>query len=245
MKKNLTILTAILITLFSIQAKAQDDDIDNQAKGYFGFLTGFSTPLGAYASTNYSNNNAGFAQTKLFAGFDAAFYLHKNFGIGITFTYQDQGELTTNDVQNLANGYNNSFGKEETTVTAVGRFQNVNLLAGPQYSFVQKKFTLDLRAEAGVIKSFDTPDISVVFPYASNGLEFYQFNSSSLAVAYGGSVSLRYAFSDAWDVGFRVNYVNTNDLKIENSGNPNTGDRFQTQLPVNVLQTSLSIMVKF
>ena len=245
MKKNLTVLTAILITLFSIQAKAQDDDLDNQAKGYFGVLGGFSMPLGAYKSTNYNNNNAGFAQTGLMAGLDAAFYLHKNFGIGITFTYQDQGELTTNDDQNLANGYNNSFGKEQTTVTSVGRYQSVNLLAGPQYSFVRKKFTLDLRADAGVIKNFATPSLIVVFDYASNGETFNQFSSQSLAVAYGGSASLRYAFSDAWDVGFRINYVNTNDLKIENAGNPNTGGRFQTQLPVSVLQSTLSIMVKF
>jgi len=171
--------------------------------------------------------------------------VHKNFGFGVTFTYQDQGELDAADAQNIANGYNSFFGKEQTTATTVGRYQNINLLAGPQYSFVIKKFTLDLRADAGVIKSFQTPTITVVFDYASNGETFTQFSSGSLAVAYGGSASLRYAFSDAWDVGFRINYVDTNGLKIENTGNPDTGGRFQTQLPVNVLQSTFSILLKF
>jgi hypothetical protein len=246
MKKTLTILTAIFITLFSLTAKAQDDDIDNQAKGYFALIGGVSDPLGAYASTSYSNNKSGFAQLGAVSGFDMAFYLHKNFGIGITGTFQDQGELNASDLINLATGYNNSFFKDETSVTSVNRYQSISLLAGPQYSFVHKKFTLDLRADAGVLKSFSTPSLTIVFDYSPNdGQSYYQLSSGSLAFAYGASAGLRYSFSDAWDVGFKINYVNTNGLKIENSGNPDDTGRFQTTLPVNVLQASLGIMLKF
>jgi opacity protein-like surface antigen len=246
MKKTLTIITAIFITLFSIKAQAQDDDIDNQARGYFGFIGGLSAPIGAYGSTNYYNNSSGYAKASGMGGFDMAFYLHKNLGIGITFTYQDQGELNSNDVLNLANGYNNSFFKDETTIAAVDRYENLNLLAGPQYSFVHKKFTLDLRADAGVMKSISTPSLIIVFDYSSNaGQSYYQLSSGSLAFAYGASAGLRYAFSDSWDVGFKINYVNTNGLKIENSGDAGQTGRYQTSLPVNVVQASLGIMVKF
>jgi hypothetical protein len=231
MKKTLTILSIVFISLFSLTAKAQDDDIDYQARGYFALIGGVSKPLGNYASTNYSNNKAGFAQDGLMTGFDVAFYLHKNFGIGITATYQDQGELNASDVINLANGYNSSFLKDQTTIAAQGRYQSFNFLAGPQYSFVRKKFTLDLRVDAGVIKSLATPDLTIVFDYSTNaGDTFYQYSSGSLAVAYGASAGLRYAFSDAWDVGFKLNYVNTNGLKIENSGDSGDTGRFQTDL---------------
>src|ERR1700722_14849357 len=152
MKKNFTILSAILITLFSLTAKAQDDK--PEAKSYMALFGGLSIPTGSYASTAYSNNNSGFAKKGETFGFDFGIYLHKNLGIGITLAYQDQGELDSTDVQNLANGYNSSFFKNQTSVTAVGRHTNLTFMAGPQYSFLYKNFTFDLRAQAGVIKSF-------------------------------------------------------------------------------------------
>ena len=125
MKKNFTILSAVLITLFSLNAKAQDEV--TQAKSYLGLTGGFSTPASNFGQSNYSNNNAGFAKKGTMLGLDAGIYLYKNFGIGITFSYQDQGELTGADAQNLANGYLASFGKDESNVTAVNRYQNLNL----------------------------------------------------------------------------------------------------------------------
>src|SRR5271165_7009060 len=104
MKKNLTILSAILITLFSLNVKAQDDKPN--AKSYLSIFGGVSKPLSNFAQSVYSNNSAGFAKNGPTIGLDAGIYLYKNLGIGITFSYQDQGELTTADAQNLANGYN-------------------------------------------------------------------------------------------------------------------------------------------
>jgi hypothetical protein len=246
MKQTLTILSVIFISLFSLTAKAQDDDIDYQARGYFGLIGGVSKPLGVYSSTNYYNNKAGFAQDGLMTGFDMGFYIHKNFGIGATITFQDQGQLNASDVIKLANGYNASFNNDETTVVSVNRYQSINLLVGPQYSFVRKKFTLDLRVDAGVIKSLATPYLTIVYDYSINaGQTYYQLSSGSLAVAYGASAGLRYAFSDAWDVGFKLNYVNTNSIKIENTGTSDETGRYQTSLPINVLQGTFAIMLKF
>jgi opacity protein-like surface antigen len=244
MKKNFTILSAILITLFSLNAKAQDED--TQARSYMAIIGGFSKPLGNYASTNYSNNSAGFAQTGTTFGLDFGIYLHKNFGIGITLAYQDQNELTTNDVQNLANGYNASFGKDEASVTSVNRFTNINLMAGPQYAFLFKKFTLELRADAGVIKSISTPSLTIVFDYSPDADQnFYQLNSGAISFAYGGSAGLRYSLSDSWDVGIKFNYIESSGLKIENSGNPGTIGRFQTNMPINLFQSTLGMTLKF
>lgn len=144
MKKNLTILTAVLITLFSLNVKAQDDN--PQAKSYMAFFGGISHPLGSYGSTDYSNNNSGYAKNGPTLGFDWGIYLHKNLGIGITFSYQDQGELSAEDAQNLATGYLASFDKNESNVTSQGRYQTAILMAGPNIHSCIK----DLRLISGL-----------------------------------------------------------------------------------------------
>ena len=244
MKKNFTILSAVLITLSSLNVKAQDDK--PQAKSYLGLLGGMSAPVNNFGQSNYSNNSAGFAKKGNTIGLDAGIYLRKNFGIGVTFTYQDQGELNATDVQNLANGYNTSFAKNETYVTAVDRYENVNLMAGPQYSFLYKRFTLDLRASAGVIKSISTPSLGVVFDNSSNSATYLnQLSSGSTAFAYGGSAGLRFSLGDSWDVGLKCNYINSDGLTIKNTNNPGTVGRFVTKQPITEIQTTLGIAVKF
>ena len=245
MKKHLTILSAILITLFSLTAKAQDDK--PQAKSYLAFLGGISTPTGSFASTSYSNNSSGFAKTSVTLALDGAVYVYKNLAIGATFSFQDQGELTQADDQNLANGYNNSFIKNQTSVTSVNRYHNLNLMGGPQYTFLYKNFALDIRADAGVIKSASTPSTIIIFDYSSNsGQTYNQLSSGALAFAYGGSAGLRYTLSDAWDVGLRVNYVTSNGIKISNTGgDAGTVGRFQTNLPISEVQTTIGFTLKF
>jgi hypothetical protein len=245
MKKNFTILSALLITLFSLTAKAQDDK--PVAKSYMTFLGGLSIPTGDYSSNDYANNNAGFAHKGETYGLDFGIYLHKNFGIGITLAVQDQGELDSTQTQSLANGYNSSFFKNQTSVTSVGRYSNLILMAGPQYTFLHKNFTLDLRVSAGVIKSFTTPATTIVFDYSSNsGQTYYQESSGAVAFAYGASINLRYSLSDSWDVGIKLNYVDSPGLKISNTGgDAGTVGRFQTNMPVTLIQPTLGMTLKF
>jgi hypothetical protein len=244
MKKNLTILSAIFITLFSLTAKAQDEV--TYAKSYMTFLGGLSVPYNDFSSTNYSNNNAGFAKRGPVFGLDAGIYLYKNFALGLSVSYQDQGELTYNDAVNLANGYTASFNKNVTTLTAVNRYQSLNLMAGPQYSILYKKFTFDLRASVGLIKSFSTPYISVNFDNSTETADnFYQLSSKGTSFAYSGSAGLRYSLGDSWDVGLKFNYIKCDGIKIENTGNDGTVGRFQTTLPITELQSTLGITLKF
>jgi len=240
MKKTLTILSAVLFLFISFNAKAQDDK--PYVKSYIGLLGGLSFPGGDFGKADYGNNSAGYAKRGATFGLDGAFYLYKNLGIGITFSFQDQGELNTADAQNLSDGYNASYNRDQTTVTAVNRYHNINLLAGPQYSFVINKFIIDLRASAGVIKSISTPNVSVVFD-DSDGITLTQLNSTGLAFAYGGNVGLRYSFSENWDIGLRANYVNSSSgINISNTGHPDdTTGRNVLKQPISELQTTLGI----
>ncbi len=244
MKKNFTILSLVLITLFSLNVKAQDEH--PQAKSYLGLIGGLSIPNGSFGQANYSNNTAGFAKKGGMLGLDAGIYLYKNFGIGIIFSYQDQGELSALDAASLANGYNTSYGKDETNVTTVDRYQNINLMVGPQYTFLYKSFALDLRASAGIIKSIATPSYGVVFDYSNNKATYLnQISSRGDTFAYGASIGFRYSLSDSWDIGLKGNYISSNGIKIENSGPFSTAGRWQTNLPISVIQTTLGISVKF
>jgi hypothetical protein len=247
MKQTLTILSAtLIITLFSLTTKAQD--AYEQPKSYLSFMGGISSPVGVFKSSDYYNNNAGFAKGGVVFGFDGAIYVYKNLAIGYNFTYQDQGELTQNDAQALANGYNADFNKNTTTVTTNGRYESVNFMLGPQYTFRHKSFFLDLRAAAGFLKSAATPSTSIEFDAYSgtaDDITLKQLNSTALAFAYGASGSLRWSFSDAWDIGIKEGFINTNGIKIVNSNNDGTIGRFQTRQPVALLQTTFSITLRF
>ena len=249
MKKTLTILSAILVTIISLNANAQDKDPGepkDYTKSYLTLFGGVSTPIGNFGSYNYANNSAGFAKRGVTIGLDAADYLYKNWAFAASFSFQDQGELSYNDALNLATGYNTDFNKDNTTVTTVGRYHNYMLLGGPQYSFTYKKFILDIRAQAGAIKSTSTPTVSAVFDNLTSIEQGYnQLSSSALTFAYGGSVGLRWSFSDNWDIGLKGNYVNSEGITILNSNNPATGGRFVRLQPITVFQTTFGITLRF
>jgi len=245
MKKNLTILSVTLIfVLFSFTIKAQD--AYEQPKSYLTFLAGVSSPMGDFKLADYYNNKAGFAKVGPTFGFDGAIFVYKNWSIGYNFTYQDQSELTQNDANALSAGFNSDFNKNTTTVTTVDRYESLNFMAGPQYTFTRGKFFIDVRASAGVLKSIATPSYGVNFDYSTNPYTVItQFSSSSLPFAYGASAALRYSFSDAWDVSIKENFINTTGIKIEYNDDPGTIGRFQTRQPVALLQTTIGITLRF
>jgi opacity protein-like surface antigen len=119
-------------------------------------------------------------------------------------------------------------------------------MAGPQYSFVHDKFTLDLRAEAGIIKSTSTPSFIILFDNSTTTTDaIEQHSSQGKAFAYGGSAGLRYSFTDNWDIGLKANYINSSGIAISNANNPGTTGRFVTKQPISELQTTLGITFKF
>jgi hypothetical protein len=244
MKKIFTILSVALISLISFHAKAQNAD-DNTVKSYIGVIGGASIPLGNYSHGDFFNDAAGMAKNGVTVGLDGAYYFAKNFGIGATFSFQDQGELSATDVQNLSNGYNAAFNKDITTVVAVNRYHNFNLLLGPQYSinsFIFKKLGVDLRLSAGLIKSTSTPSLTVYFDGSTDAATaIHQLSSESKAFAYGGSAGFRYPLGDKWNLTLRGSYVKSDGFTIGNTNNDGEGGRFVSKTPVTEVETTLGI----
>ncbi len=248
MKKILTV-SVLILSISILKTQAQDKDIPVYPKGYLNFNGGVSLPTSDFGKNDYNDNKAGFAKPGVTLGVEGAYYFYKNLGLVVSFSFQDQGELSTADAQELATGYNTDFGKDQTSVTGNNRYHNVTLLAGPQYSFLYKKFTLDLHAQAGLVKSYGTPDVVVEFDNTtSNTPDLEQFSVGGKKFAYGGGINLRFALSDGIDIGLRSNYVNTNAFSIRNSGhtgpNANIG-RLVTSLPFTFIQTAIGFTIKF
>lgn len=247
MKKTLTLIS--IITLISFYAKAQDSEPKEYVKSYIALIGGYSNPMGDLSKKDYNNNQAGFAKRGATFGLEGAVYVYKNLAIGALFSFQDQGELTTPDVQTLADGYNNILKVNSTLVQGVNRYHSLNFMGGPQYSFTYHKFILDVRADAGIIKSSSTPELTIYVTGANNSSQtITQHSSKSSAFAYGGNAGLRWEFAEGWDIGLRLNYVKSDGLKILTDGDTsalgNTG-RFVSKQPITELQTTFGIGVHF
>jgi hypothetical protein len=240
MKKKLILLAAAFIALITFSAKAQ-------VKSYIGISGGISTPIGDFAQSDYGtiyheNNKAGYAKTGATFALDGAFYIHQtNWAIAGIISYQDQGQLSAKDVQNLSSGYTDGFGVDQSAVTSTKRYQNLNILVGPQYSFIFSKLTLDLRAVAGVIKSFSTPEIDIVLTDDDKNYPFTQHSSTASAFAYGGSAGLRYSLGKCLGIALRENYVASSGITITNDNRNNNAGRLVTSQPISEFQTTLGL----
>ncbi|MFI5162907.1 MAG: outer membrane beta-barrel protein [Sphingobacteriales bacterium] len=236
MKKVFTIVFLATI-IFAFSAKAQ-------VKSYIAISGGMSNPLGSYGSTDYSNNQAGFAKRGITFALDGAYYIKKNFGIGATISFQDQGKLNSNDAVLLAQGYTNTYTADQTTLNAFDRFHNFNILIGPQYSFTYHDFILDLRASAGITVVTSTPETNIKLvgvPEQTN--IFYQYRSHGTEFAYGGSAGLRYKLSDGLSLGIRSGYVASQGAPVTNSKRDETLGRDVTRIPIKELQTTIGLYI--
>jgi hypothetical protein len=234
-KRIFTLLIIAFFAFMALGAKAQ-------VKSYFGFFGGVSTPLGEFKSTGYNNNKSGFAKKGLTWGFDGTYYFYKNLGIGATFTYQDNGELNQTDVNNLAAGYTSSYSADYSTVTATKRYQSVNFLLGPQYTFTKGKFLLDLRASGGIVKVYSAPETSVLLSGVTNQTAiFYQRSASATVLGYSGTAALRYKLSDNVFLTLRGAYLYSSGPSVTNQGRTTDLGRTVTKQPITTINTTIGL----
>jgi hypothetical protein len=246
MKKIVIFSLSFIALLIGFKADAQ---VTNTS--YWNIFGGVSVPTGQFANSNYGelyheNNKAGFAKTGFTYGLDGAFYIHKsNWAIGVTVAYQDQGQLNAKDVNALAVGYQDAFDVDQGTVTSNGRYKSLSFLVGPQYSVLFGKLGLDVRANAGLIKSFSTPEIDVVVTDDDIDHPFAQESSKSSAFAYGGSADLRYNFSKKLGLILKENYVASSGITIDNTQRVNNAGRLDSKQPISFAQTTLGLNFSF
>ncbi|HWD89706.1 MAG TPA: hypothetical protein VG367_16360 [Mucilaginibacter sp.] len=242
MKRIYTIISVSIFMCAAFSAGAQ-------VKNYVSLYGGISNPTGNYASTDYNNNQSGFARKGVAFQVDGAWYIKKNFAIGAQISWQDQGKLDSSRTGKLARGYVSSYSADDATVNGYGRYHSWNALVGPQYSFTYKDFILDLRANAGLIWVTSTPETSIVLlGVPEQKAAFYQRNSHGMVFGYGGTAGLRYKLSDTWAFGIRAAYVASPGITVKNDGRNATEEaigRLETKIPISEFQTTLGFTISF
>ena len=248
MKKIIILSIVFFTTLLAFTAKAQV-----QKGSYWSIFGGVSIPTGEFGKSFYGDfldgtidNKAGFAKTGYTIGLDGAWYIHKsNWAFAATVSYQDQGQLNAKDAQTLAAGYQDAFGVDTGAASTSKRYRNLNILLGPQYSFYFSKFAVDLRANAGIIKSFSTPELDIKITDADIPYQFAQLSSTATAFAYGGSVDLRYQLGKKLGLVLKGNYIASPGINITNTNRVNYAGRLDTKQPISEFQTTLGLSFGF
>jgi len=248
MKKIIVLSIVFFAALSAFTAKAQ------VAHGnYWGIFGGVSVPTGEFGKAFYGDfldntidNKAGFAKTGYTIGLDGVWYVHKtNWAIAATISYQDQGQLNANDAHTLAAGYQDAFGVDTGAASTSNRYQNLNILVGPQYSFFFSKFAVDLRANVGIVKSFSTPEMDIKITDADIPYQFSQLSSTAMGFAYGGSADLRYQLGKKISLVLKENYVASPGIDITNTNRVNSAGRLDTKQPISETQTTLCLAFGF
>lgn len=255
MKQTFTLFTAALFMLIAFNAKAQDNKISDDAsdddaaanpKSYISLSAGISKPFGDFKKIDYSNIKSGFAKKGIVYAIDGAKYFYKHLAVGYTVSYQDQGNLAFEDDQILSQGYTDDFKADGSTVTADKRYRSINALLGPQYTFVWHAFSFDLRASAGVIKSFATPEVIVEIDGVDAQPDaFTQHSSKAIAFAYGGSAAIRLNTGAGWGLFVKGNYINSAGPKLTTTGRTSTLGRTLTHQPITEGQLTFGLFKEF
>ena len=159
-----------------------------QSKGYVGFSLGAAIPVGDFASTNASSDEAGFAVTG--AGFDVsvAYKFDRNFGLAVMLRGQANGV----DAQKLADAI-----AEETGVSnkvEVKSWNTGSLLVGLHSSVdLTEKLSFEAKAVIGY-SNCTSPELKVT--YLSTGSDLYVRQKSAVALSFAYLVGVGFK----WDI---------------------------------------------
>ncbi|HSZ24569.1 MAG TPA: outer membrane beta-barrel protein [Cytophagaceae bacterium] len=233
------IAAAFFLTIQNLAAQ-------NRTKSFIGLSTGLSAPVGNFAKADAGeignwNNTSGFAKTGYSIGLEGAYFFLPKIGIGGSVTYTDHGQLNNKDANTLASAYQQAFDVDQGAVTTVGRYKTLNAMVGPYLSFPYKKFTFDVRAMAGILKSFSTPEVDVVLTDASINYPFSQKSSTASSFGWQTGIGGRYLLMKRISLTLRGDYFHTNGIKIENADRNNVSGRLVTNQVMSWINWSVGV----
>jgi hypothetical protein len=243
MKINFIVFAFTLILLNASALLAQGN------KTVIGICGGISTPTGVFSKTDLGdygnwNNNTGFAKPGFNIGLEGAYYVLPKIGIGGVLNFSDHGKLNHNDARQLGDSYTDAFAVNYTTVTTSKRYQTLNVLVGPYFSFPYHKLTLDIRLLGGWTKSISTPEISVQLENDQSNV-FTQKSSTASAFGWQVGIGLRYAFTEKISLSIRGDYFYSNGIKINNENRNNSAGRLVTNQTLSWVNTSVGLAFIF
>lgn len=142
MKKLLLIMIVLLVS-GAINAQGSKGKLTN--KSFLAFHVGPSFPMGDFGSTNFDNQNAGFAKTGYSLNLTYGYKLVQNFGLTASLFYNNNGP----DNAAIEKGVSGSI--ETDVFGKMNHWQWVGLTAGPMITQnLGSNVEMDLRIMGGV-----------------------------------------------------------------------------------------------
>jgi hypothetical protein len=233
------LLAAFLLIIQNLAAQ-------NSSKSFIGLSGGISAPIGNFSKADAGtvgnwNNTSGFAKTGYNIGVEGAWFFLPNIGVGGSITYSDHSALNNKDVNTLASSYQQAFDVDQAAVSSSGRYQALNTMLGPYLSLPYKRFNFEVRAMAGILKSFSTPEVDVVLTDASINYPFSQKSSTASAFGWQTGIGLRYLLTEKFSLTVRGDYFHSNDITIENTNRNNSAGRLVTSQSMSWINGSIGI----
>jgi hypothetical protein len=101
---------------------------------------------------------------------------------------------------------------------------------------------LDIRASAGIVKTFSTPETSILLSGVTNQTAtFYQRSASATVLGYSGTAALRYKLSDNVFLTLRGAYLYSSGPSVTNQGRTTDIGRIVTKQPITTINTTLGL----
>lgn len=248
MKRQLISIVFINMTIWSIaintngQTATSGNITDNFV---IGITSGFTIPTGNFAKTDYNNAASGFAGPGYNIGITGSWQLGKHFGISALVSYQ---QYSFRGIQNLADGFHESFDVDSASATTRGSNHSVSILAGPYYSMpLSAKLSIDFRVLIGIVNStlagWDVvlTDAGITHPPLTQNV--------SNAVALGGQagIGVRYKISEHWAVMVNGDYCYSKpDFSVVNLDRLANAGRLINNYnqPIAGMNTNISLLYK-
>ncbi|MBN2174247.1 MAG: hypothetical protein JW731_08955 [Bacteroidales bacterium] len=248
MIKN-TFLVVLLSIIFGLtQLSAQDES-------FLGLCLGGALPQGTYAAKDFSNKQAGYANTGFLFTFDAAWFPDDYLGIGATVSYgsnnPDKKQYKTDLINDITERYPDFDFPEDSVYFDYGVWRYLNMHVGPNVTFRAGKFNFDLRALAGLTLAWaPSQEFEIKFP---DGETFSRKvdNKATPTLGYTIGGGIRYALKSGYVIRFITEFTNfkpTMEIRedliedLENGSIPTTSE---VDVPIKNIHIGIGIAYNF
>lgn len=242
MKKIL--FTALITTLVGSLSFAQTNrkETKNNSKSFIGVTGGYTHAMGNFIKNNYYDNTSGYSNSAGYnLGFEGAYYIHKNSGIGGLIS---NTSFYAKGLQTLADGYKTDFDVDSTTVLVSGKYSTYNFLVGPYFSFPIKKFTFDCRILGGLVAA-KTPEFKVALEDQTD-VTFYQKSAKANTFGIQTGAGIRYSIIENMCIKLNADFFYSKpNFKITNENRVVSAGRLITEYKQPIMGVCLNFGIAY
>ncbi len=248
MKKTLILLISLVFFGFIQNLNAQNES-------FLGLTLGTALPQGTFAEKDFSNPEAGYAQTGFLFTFDGALFPDDYLGFGATVSYgsnnPDKEKYKADAIDDLITRYPALEDLIDNIYFDYGVWRYLNFHAGPNITANAGRFNFDVRALAGLSLAW-APD--QLLQIKENDEETFSRRINTKAIPTLGftvGAGIRYALSSGYVLRVIAEYSNckpkydvTESFDIDDNGDLEL-QTTEVSMPFKNIQLGIGIAYNF